>query len=159
MKDTILMGMSACGKTTLIQALQGESPRYVKTQTVERHLHFIDTPGEYIERRYLYRALIVTAADAEVIGLVQDVGRESSWIPPAFATTFDKPVFGIVTKCDLARCQADVEHARGALERAGADPVFVVSALDRTGLDDLRAYLEMDRDAEQADETDEAVAA
>jgi len=158
MKDTILMGMSACGKTTLIQALQGESPRYAKTQTVERHLHFIDTPGEYIERRYLYRALIVTAADAEVIGLVQDVGRESSWIPPAFATTFDKPVFGVVAKCDLAADEADVEHARRALERAGADPIFVVSALDYTGLDALRAYLDMDEDDEDDSDGTEVAA-
>jgi len=144
MKDAILMGMSGCGKTTLIQALMGASPRYAKTQTVERHLNFIDTPGEYIERRYLYRALIVSAADAEVIGLVQDVGRASSWIPPAFATTFDKPVFGVVSKCDLATGPADIAHARGALVAAGAEPIFEVSALNGVGLGDLRAYLEGD---------------
>jgi ethanolamine utilization protein EutP len=136
------MGMSGCGKTTLIQALMGQELAYAKTQTVERHLRFIDTPGEYIERRYLYRALIVTAADAEIIGLVQDVGRESSWIPPAFATTFAKPVFGIVSKIDLATGPADIAHARQALQRAGAQPVFEVSAVDRTGLDQLWAFLE-----------------
>jgi len=142
MKDTILMGMSGCGKTTLIQALHGEALQYDKTQTVERHLQFIDTPGEYMERRYLYRALIVTAADAELIGLVQDVGREVSWIPPAFATTFAKPVFGIVTKIDLAQNEAEIAQAREALERAGADPVFEVSAVNGTGLEPLWQFLQ-----------------
>ncbi|MCL1840513.1 MAG: EutP/PduV family microcompartment system protein [Propionibacteriaceae bacterium] len=144
MKDSVLMGMSGCGKTTLIQALMGEALRYAKTQTVERHLNFIDTPGEYMERRNFYRALIVTAADADVVGLVQDVGRDTSWIPPAFATTFAKPVFGVVTKTDLAADADDVAHARGALERAGADPVFEVSSVSGDGMEQLWAYLNDD---------------
>ena len=141
MKDTVLMGMSGCGKTTLIQALMGERLEYVKTQTIERHLHFIDTPGEYMEIRHYYRALIVTSADADEIGLVQDVGRESSWIPPAFASTFAKPVFGIVTKTDLATSPDDIGHAREALVRAGAEPIFEVSALTGDGLAPLADYL------------------
>ena len=141
MKDTILMGKSGCGKTTLIQALIGQELRYAKTQTITRHLQFIDTPGEYIERRHLYRALIVTAADAELVGLVQEAGRETSWIPPSFASTFAKRVFGIVTKVDLAADRADVDHAREALEAAGADPVFEVSSVDGTGLAALWGFL------------------
>ncbi|MCL2316555.1 MAG: EutP/PduV family microcompartment system protein [Actinomycetia bacterium] len=152
MKDTVLMGMSGAGKTTLLQALLGEARAYAKTQTVERRLHFIDTPGEYMEHRQFYRALIVTAADAERIGLVQDVGRDS-WIPPAFATTFAKPVFGVVTKTDLAAGAGDIALARDTLRRAGADPVFEVSAVAGDGLDCLWAYL-----AEGAC-TDEEVAA
>jgi len=140
MKETILMGMSGCGKTTLIQALLGEAFRYDKTQTIERHLQFIDTPGEYIEHRSFYRALIVSSVDADQIGLVQDVGRES-WIPPAFATTFAKPVFGVVTKTDLARTPADVVKAHAVLERAGADPIYEVSALNGQGLNDLYRQL------------------
>jgi len=141
MKDTVLMGMSGCGKTTLIQALTGQELEHVKTQTVQRHLHFIDTPGEYMEIRHFYRALIVTSADADEIGLVQEVGRETSWIPPAFAVTFAKPVFGIVTKMDLANDPADVDHARDALVRAGADPIFEVSAINGDGMSTLSQYL------------------
>jgi len=143
MKETVLMGMSGCGKTTLVQALLGEALLYTKTQTVQRHLRFIDTPGEYMEHRAFYRALIVTAVDAEIIGLVQDVGRDS-WIPPAFATTFAKPVFGIVAKTDLAKTPAEVAEARGVLERAGTDPIFEVSAVTGDGLAALWDYLNAD---------------
>ena len=144
MKKTVLMGMSGSGKTTLIQSLLGEERRYNKTQTVEHYLHFIDTPGEYIEHRSFYRALIMTAVDAELIGLVQDVGR-ASWIPPAFATTFAKPVFGIVTKTDLAG-GTNLAEARDVLVRAGADPVFEVSAFTGAGMDDLWRYLDQPDD-------------
>ncbi len=144
MKDTVLIGMSESGKTTLIQALMGQALRYNKTQVVTRHLQFIDTPGEYIERRYLYHALITTAADAEVVGLVQDVGRDTSWIPPAFSATFAKPVFGVVTKTDLARDRSDIEQARRVLANSGADPIFEVCATEHSGLEALWAYLDAD---------------
>ncbi len=147
MKNTILMGMSESGKTTLIQALMGQALLYNKTQVVTRHVQFIDTPGEYIERRYLYHALITTAADAEVIGLIQDVGRDTSWIPPAFSATFNKPVFGVVTKTDLAHKPEDIERARQVLADSGADPIFEVSAVENSGLEALWVYLNPDGSA------------
>lgn len=153
MKNTVLMGMSGCGKTTLIQALLHQPLQYAKTQTVERCLHFIDTPGEYMEIRHFYRALIVTAADADEVGLVQDVGRVTSWIPPAFATTFAKPVFGIVTKTDLAANRAAVDQARDALERAGAKTVFEVSAVENDGLSDLWRYLNTNEQTQTTNNT------
>ncbi|MDR1798385.1 MAG: EutP/PduV family microcompartment system protein [Bifidobacteriaceae bacterium] len=141
MKRAILMGMSGCGKTTLIQRLHRDALTYHKTQAVEHHLDFIDTPGEYMEIRHYYRALIVTAADADVIALVQECGTDRTWLPPAFATTFAKPVIGIVSKADLATGPADLDFARDILRRAGAQPVFTVSALAATGLEPLIDYL------------------
>jgi ethanolamine utilization protein EutP len=137
MKKAILIGISGCGKTTLVQRLKGEEPAYRKTQTIEHHLNFIDTPGEYLERRNFYRALIVTAADAEAIGLVQACGSEETWLPPSFALSFARPVFGIVSKADLAASEADIAFPRDALLRAGAGRVFTVSAKDGTGLQEL----------------------
>ncbi len=141
MRKTILIGISGCGKTTLVQRLKGEELAYRKTQMVEHHLDFIDTPGEYLERRNMYRALIVTAADAEVIGLMQECGAENTWLPPSFALSFARPVFGIVSKSDLAKRADDVENAQEVLLRAGAGRVFTVSSRDGTGLEELMEYL------------------
>jgi len=141
MKKTLLIGKSGVGKTTLIQRLKGEDFQYRKTQTVEYHLDFIDTPGEYLEHRNFYRALIVTAADADFIGLLQGCGDDDIWLPPAFAMTFARPVFGIVSKADLAKSDAEILFASEVLERAGAGRIFVVSAAQNSGLEPLREYL------------------
>ncbi len=141
MKKTIFIGKSGCGKTTLIQRMEHDALEYKKTQMVEHYLHFIDTPGEYLERRNMYRALIVSSADADVIGLVQECGADNTWLPPSFASTFAKPVFGVVSKADLATGDGDIAFAREILERAGVERVFVVSAVDGTGVDGLEAYL------------------
>lgn len=141
MKKAILIGISGCGKTTLIQRLENMQVEYKKTQMVEHYLNFIDTPGEYIERRGMYRALIVTAADAEVIGLVQECGADTTWLPPAFALSFAKPVFGVISKADLAKNERDFEYARGVLREAGVEEIFTVSALEDIGLEPLLEYL------------------
>lgn len=144
MKRTIFIGKSECGKTTLIQKLTNMSVEYKKTQMVEHFMNFIDTPGEYLERRNMYRALIVSAVDADVVGLVQECGADNTWIPPSFATTFAKPVFGIVSKVDLAKSEKDIEFSRGILQRAGAEQIFEVSSLEGTGLQPLIDYLNDD---------------
>ena len=57
MKKMILVGRSECGKTTLRQALKGETLHYHKTQYVNHFDVIIDTPGEYAETGTLGRAL------------------------------------------------------------------------------------------------------
>ena len=141
MKKTILIGMSGCGKTTLIQRLEHEELAYSKTPVVRHYLNFIDTPGEYLEQRRLYRALIISSVDAQEIGLVQDCVARNTWIPPSFATTFAKPIFGIVTKTDLAT-PGQLEYARSVLTMGGAACVFEVSALTGDGIPALLDYLE-----------------
>ena len=49
MKRLILMGRSEAGKTTLTQALKGETITYKKTQYVNYFDVIIDTPGEYAQ--------------------------------------------------------------------------------------------------------------
>ena len=59
MKKLILIGRSESGKSTLIQALRGETLHYHKTQYVGYGDFIIDTPGEYAEDKHLGGALAV----------------------------------------------------------------------------------------------------
>lgn len=140
-KKIILVGKTGSGKTTLIQRAERQAMEYHKTQTVRHTLHFIDTPGEYLENRGYYKALIVTAADADAIGLVQDCSDDGTWLPPGFASAFSKEVVGIVTKTDKAGCGETIRRADAALDRAGAKRIFHVSAVNGEGMDPLLRYM------------------
>jgi len=59
----MLIGSIGAGKTTLSQALIDEIIRYKKTQSIEFGDYIIDTPGEYLDNRVYYNALIVTSAE------------------------------------------------------------------------------------------------
>ena len=139
MKRILLIGKSMCGKTTLTQRIPGLDIKYEKTQMLTYSNDILDTPGEYMENRMLYKALIVSSYDCDVIGMVQACDEEHNVFPPGFSTAFTKPVIGIVTKSDLGR---DVKKACEILENAGAEQVFVVSSYENEGIEELVKYLE-----------------
>ena len=139
MKKILLIGKSMCGKTTLTQRIQGLDIEYEKTQMLTYSNDILDTPGEYMENRMLYKALIVSSYDCDVVGMVQACDEERNIFPPNFATAFSKPVIGIVTKSDLG---GDVKKACEILENAGAEQVFVVSSYENEGIEELVKYLE-----------------
>jgi len=101
LKKILLIGKSMCGKTTLTQRIHGLDIEYEKTQMLTYSNDILDTPGEYMENRMLYKALIVSSYDCDVVGMVQACDEERNIFPPNFATAFSKPVIGIVTKTDL----------------------------------------------------------
>ena len=139
MKRILLIGKSMCGKTTLTQRIHGLDIKYEKTQMLTYSNDILDTPGEYMENRMLYKALIVSSYDCDVIGMVQACDEEHNVFPPGFSTALTKPVIGIVTKSDLGR---DVKKACEILENAGAEQVFVVSSYENEGIEELVKYLE-----------------
>ena len=128
-----------CGKTTLTQRIHGLDIEYEKTQMLTYSNDILDTPGEYMENRMLYKALIVSSYDCDIVGMVQACDEERNIFPPNFATAFSKPVIGIVTKSDLG---GDVKKACEILENAGAEQVFVVSSYENEGIEELVKYLE-----------------
>ena len=130
-----------CGKTTLTQRIHGLDIEYEKTQMLTYSNDILDTPGEYMENRMLYKALIVSSYDCDVVGMVQACDEERNIFPPNFATAFSKPVIGIVTKADLG---GNPEKAKEILEMAGAEKVFIVSAYENKGIEELVKYLEDD---------------
>lgn len=141
MKTLMLIGKTSCGKTTLTQAINKENIHYKKTQTVEIIDSIIDTPGEYIENRFFYSALIVTSADSDVIAMVQDCTENVSIFPPGFASIFSKPVIGIITKTDLCCDEKRLKEAEEILLNAGVERIFKVSVVDKLGIEYLKDYL------------------
>ncbi|SET49056.1 ethanolamine utilization protein EutP [Natronincola peptidivorans] len=139
MKKIILIGASGCGKTTLAQAINQLPLIYKKTQTVEHICHVLDTPGEYIENRNYYSALIVSSNDSDIVGLVQDATKIETVFPPNFATMFTKPVVGIITKVDCFNKKAKI--AEKLLKNAGAQRVFKVSSLTGEGIKEITLFL------------------
>lgn len=140
MNKIMFMGPVQSGKTTLIQAMNGEKIRYVKTQAIEFDGMAIDTPGEYIEnRQYLY-ALTVTAADADIIIFTQDPTADSVWYSPGQSSMFNAKVIGVITKCDIAE-KEKIEHSEQVLKLAGVEKIFKVSSVTRQGIDALMEYI------------------
>lgn len=141
MKKIILMGETGSGKTTLSQFLQDEKIDYHKTQQVYQTEQVIDTPGEFMENRYYYSALVSSAEEADVIGFIQSVEHIQNYFPPCFSSRFVKPVIGIVTKIELAKNQEELNRAKDYLALAGANQIFMLSTKTGTGLQPFVDYL------------------
>lgn len=142
MKKVIFIGKTGSGKTTLCQKLHDLELSYKKTQSVEIYDESIDTPGEYLENRSFYKALIVTAVDADIIALVYDCTEEESYLAPGFASMFAKDTIGVVTKINLAKTEADIKMAEERLIEAGVERIFNVDTLAGKGIDELISYLD-----------------
>ncbi|MBU3209980.1 EutP/PduV family microcompartment system protein [Clostridium algidicarnis] len=142
MKKIMLIGSIGAGKTTLSQALIGEIIRYKKTQSIEFGDYIIDTPGEYLDNRVYYNALIVTSAEADVIALVQDSSNDTSNFPPGFGSMFNKEVIGICTKIDLCKDEKSLKRTEEFLITAGAEKIFCVNAAEKKEIEELKRFLE-----------------
>lgn len=143
-KKIMFIGPVGVGKTTLTQRLKGLDITYYKTQAIEFHDSVIDTPGEFLQHRRFYNALTVTSAEAEVIGLLTSAIATINTFPQGFASLFNKPVIGIITKIDLVTEPSILERPRKQLYLAGAKEIFEVSSTENTGVDMLQAYLSKD---------------
>lgn len=142
MKKIMMIGRTGCGKTTLTQVLQNEKIDYKKTQAIEFFDNAIDTPGEYIENVRFYNALIVSAADCDLIALLQSSIDEQCVFPPGFACSFAKPAIGIITKCDLAKKEDDLVRAKEFLKETGVEKIYTISSLQNHGINDIVKLLE-----------------
>lgn len=117
MKKILLVGSVSCGKTTLCQRLNGLVQDYKKTQAIEVVGKTIDTPGEYLERRSLFSALMVTSAEADEVLFLLDPTQDRYLYSPGLADGLE------------------------LLELAGAKPIFSVSSVTGEGMEALVAHL------------------
>ena len=140
MKRLMFIGPSQCGKTSLTQGLRGEALHYKKTQAIEWSPMAIDTPGEYLENRCLYSALLTSACEADVIALVLNADAQWSPFSPGFTAPMNRPTIGLITKADLADPQR-LSLIEEWLRQAGAQQIFVTSALNNLGLDAVLDFL------------------
>ena len=140
MRHIIVVGRTACGKTTLLQRLMEEPIEYRKTYAIEIYGDAIDTPGEYMDHKKLFHSLMVTCTNAEALVLLHDCTDSVSTFFPGMATAFQIPVIGVVSKTDLGTEQ-DIRYGDEILKMAGADRVFHVSAYTDEGVKELRDYL------------------
>lgn len=140
MKKIILIGKSGSGKTTIVQALKEEEIKYKKTQSLEYSDNIIDSPGEYIENRRFYNALIITSLDCDIIGLVQDSTDAHNIFPPNFVSMFNKDSIGIITKTD--KIGGDILRAEEYLKSAGIKKIYETSAFTGEGIDEIRSLID-----------------
>ena len=140
MKKIIFVGKTGSGKTTLCQKLDKMNIEYRKTQSVELYDNSIDTPGEFMENRGFYNAIITIAVDAKVIAIVYDATQEENYIAPGFASIFCKDVIGIITKINKAT-KEQINLATERLEVIGVNKIFEIDTVDNIGLDSLFEYL------------------
>ena len=142
-KKLMMMGSTGCGKTTLCQRLAGLALEYKKTQAIEVVGRAIDTPGEYLESKGMFKALIVTAVDADLILFLQDATDQRFGYSPGQTAAFSTPVVGVVTKTDLAT-PMQIARSQELLHLAGAQKVFCVSSQTGEGLKELMDYLDIE---------------
>ena len=144
MKKIILMGRSECGKTTLTQALEGNTISYRKTQYINHFDVIIDTPGEYLQTHTLGHALALYTYEAQAVGLLLAATEPFSLYPPNITCMCNREVIGIVTKIDVLG--ADSDRAARWLQLAGCKKIFFVDSKGGEGVAEILAYLREEGD-------------
>ena len=140
MKRLLLVGGVGCGKTTLLQRLEGREIRYAKTGEMYTSGCVIDTPGEYLELPWFKHALRLASFEVELVVLLASATVTESRFQPGFTTFFMPPSLGVVTKVDIAS-PAEVKVAGDHLRLAGATEILEVSAVTGAGIAGLAARI------------------
>ena len=156
-----LIGAPNVGKSTLVNALVGAKVTIVsrKVQTtralirgivIENNAQIIlvDTPGIFLPKRRLDRAMVSTAwsgaHDADLVCVLLDaksgIDEEADAIlTKAASVNHDKIL--VINKVDLVQREKLLALAQAANERMPFAKTFMVSAISGDGVDDIRSTL------------------
>src|SRR5579864_3846011 len=156
-----LIGAPNVGKSTLVNALVGSKVTIVsrKVQTtralirgivIENNAQIIlvDTPGIFLPKRRLDRAMVSTAwsgaHDADLVCVLFDaregLDEEAEAILAKLATVDHEKIL-VLNKIDLVPREKLLALAKAANDRLPFAKTFMVSALSGDGVEDLRAAL------------------
>jgi GTP-binding protein Era len=156
-----LIGAPNVGKSTLVNALVGSKVTIVsrKVQTtralirgivIENNAQIIlvDTPGIFLPKRRLDRAMVSTAwsgaHDADLVCVLIDaksgIDDEADAILQKLASV-SHPKILVLNKIDLVPREKLLALTKAANERLPFEQTFMVSALSGDGVDDLRRTL------------------
>jgi len=155
-----LIGAPNVGKSTLLNALVGAkvsivSPKVQTTRTLVRgiaiegaaQLIFVDTPGIFMPRRRLDRAMVGSAwgstQDADVVALLLDSRKGMQDDDEAILrglTDLHAARVLVLNKVDLVEKQTLLALAQALNERAAFAATFMVSALSGDGVADLKSW-------------------
>jgi GTP-binding protein Era len=156
-----LIGAPNVGKSTLVNALVGSKVTIVsrKVQTtralirgivIENNAQIIlvDTPGIFLPKRRLDRAMVSTAwsgaHDADLVCVLLDaragIDEEADAILTKVATVRHERIL-VLNKIDLVPREKLLALTKAANDRLSFAKTFMVSALSGDGVDDLRRTL------------------
>ncbi len=158
-----LIGAPNAGKSTLLNQLVGQKVAIVthKAQTTRNRIRgitmegqsqlvFLDTPGIFLPKRKLDRAMVSAAwsgaNDADVVVLVVDAVRTRP-DHPALADLLERlktikaPILLALNKVDEAPRENLLALAQGLNDKLSFAETFMISALNGDGVGDLRKRL------------------
>src|SRR3982751_2255180 len=156
-----LIGAPNVGKSTLVNALVGSKVTIVsrKVQTtralirgivIENNAQIIlvDTPGIFLPKRRLDRAMVSTAwsgaHDADLVCVLLDakagIDEEAEAILTKVASVKHEKIL-VINKVDLVQREKLLALAQAANERMAFAKTFMIAAISGDGVDDLRHTL------------------
>jgi GTPase len=156
-----LIGAPNAGKSTLLNGLVGSKVSIIshKVQTTRAlirgitvegrsQLIFVDTPGIFLPRRRLDRAMVTTAwsgaHEADLVGVLVDsrkgLDEEAEGILGKLGDV-KPPKLLILNKVDVVAKEALLDLTKAANAAAKFEATFMVSALTGDGVPDLKAWL------------------
>jgi GTP-binding protein Era len=156
-----LIGAPNVGKSTLVNALVGSKVTIVsrKVQTTRALIRgiviednaqiiLVDTPGIFLPKRRLDRAMVSTAwsgaHDADLVCVLLDaragIDEEADAILNKLASVAHPKIL-VLNKIDLIPREKLLALAQAANERMKFEHTFMISALSGDGVDDLRKTL------------------
>jgi GTPase len=156
-----LIGAPNVGKSTLVNALVGSKVTIVsrKVQTTRALIRgividnnaqiiLVDTPGIFLPKRRLDRAMVSTAwsgaHDADLVCVLLDaregIDEEAEAILTKVATV-NHPKILVINKVDIVSKEKLLKLAQTANDRLNFAQTFMVSAMTGDGVDDLRHTL------------------